>query len=43
MKCVLVCVCCCREEGKAAINEAIRLALHENNTKLLQHCLVSAQ
>ena len=23
-----------------AVHEAVRLALHENNTKLLQHCLV---
>ena len=29
-----------REEGTRAIHEAIRLALHDNNTKLLQHCLV---
>jgi hypothetical protein len=29
----------CREEGTRAIHEAIRLALHENNTRLLQHCL----
>ena len=30
----------CREEGTRAIHEAVRLALHENNTKQLQHCLV---
>ncbi|CAI8014466.1 hypothetical protein GBAR_LOCUS9034, partial [Geodia barretti] len=29
----------CREEGTRAIHEAVRLALHENNTKQLQHCL----
>ena len=39
--CVCVCVCLSREEGTSAVREAIRIALHDNNTKLLQHCLVS--